>query len=393
MLTGGQLMHLGDLYGLSWRANYIKWGRLDAAGRLTAIALDPTRLRQWAYRQMQEPDGESVARDALMAAATETANEHLTQELVEEWKTKTAQGSRLCAEIDAIFDTSRTTPLDGVPELAAAITRRRQLEIAEQELPLLVEELEYDQDEGAILSADAKRFMRRVEENFDGAEAKSLQGLVDTFRVCRVGEEKLVDESRSDRFGRITGQATAVGTSLTQSTVPFRTGRALLRGIRGIGVLSHFLTDVSAGDTRGQSWGKFLWLVALAVGGVSYAATFITGSTGVVSSLFAIVALAGPIAVFARRNSWTALPWMLGAFLLPVLAWNFDDVIDGWRPRGDGFLRSVVRGVLEMIDNGQVGFTLLAAALSFTLLGFIGARPQPKAATRTGGSSKAQAHR
>jgi patatin-related protein len=45
-LTGMQLNHFGAFYKRSWRANDWMWGRLDGAGWLVHVLLDPRRVRQ-----------------------------------------------------------------------------------------------------------------------------------------------------------------------------------------------------------------------------------------------------------------------------------------------------------------------------------------------------------
>jgi Protein of unknown function (DUF3376) len=47
-LTGLQLHHFGAFYKASWRANDWMWGRLDGAGWLVHVLLDPRRLRELA---------------------------------------------------------------------------------------------------------------------------------------------------------------------------------------------------------------------------------------------------------------------------------------------------------------------------------------------------------
>jgi patatin-related protein len=59
-LTGMQFHHFGAFYKRSWRANDWMWGRLDGAGWLVHILLDPRRVR-WIAQQRagQRRDGES----------------------------------------------------------------------------------------------------------------------------------------------------------------------------------------------------------------------------------------------------------------------------------------------------------------------------------------------
>jgi patatin-related protein len=53
-LTGMQLHHFGAFYKRSWRANDWLWGRLDGAGWLVHILLDPRRVRSIAERRKTE---------------------------------------------------------------------------------------------------------------------------------------------------------------------------------------------------------------------------------------------------------------------------------------------------------------------------------------------------
>ena len=49
-LTGMQFHHFGAFYKRSWRANDWMWGRLDGAGWLVHVLLDPRRVR-WIVQQ------------------------------------------------------------------------------------------------------------------------------------------------------------------------------------------------------------------------------------------------------------------------------------------------------------------------------------------------------
>ena len=61
-LTGMQLHHFGAFYKRSWRANDWLWGRLDGAGWLVHVLLDPRRLRSIAEgRKEERKDGETGA--------------------------------------------------------------------------------------------------------------------------------------------------------------------------------------------------------------------------------------------------------------------------------------------------------------------------------------------
>jgi predicted acylesterase/phospholipase RssA len=53
-LTGMQLHHFGAFYKRSWRANDWMWGRLDGAGWLVHVLLDPRRVRSIVERRQEE---------------------------------------------------------------------------------------------------------------------------------------------------------------------------------------------------------------------------------------------------------------------------------------------------------------------------------------------------
>jgi patatin-related protein len=56
-LTGMQLHHFGAFYKRSWRANDWMWGRLDGAGWLVHVLLDPRRVQARANKREPGPDG------------------------------------------------------------------------------------------------------------------------------------------------------------------------------------------------------------------------------------------------------------------------------------------------------------------------------------------------
>lgn len=55
-LTGMQLHHFGAFYKRSWRANDWMWGRLDGAGWLVHVLLDPRRVQQIVSARGTQPD-------------------------------------------------------------------------------------------------------------------------------------------------------------------------------------------------------------------------------------------------------------------------------------------------------------------------------------------------
>jgi patatin-related protein len=64
-LTGMQFHHFGAFYKRSWRANDWMWGRLDGAGWLVHVLLDPRRIRSIVHRHADDLDNTQENAGAL----------------------------------------------------------------------------------------------------------------------------------------------------------------------------------------------------------------------------------------------------------------------------------------------------------------------------------------
>jgi patatin-related protein len=139
-LTGMQLHHFGAFYKRSWRANDWVWGRLDGAGWLVHVLLDPRRVRSIVERRKEDrTEGETAAEwflreletfgapelpDASTAApsAGGTSDEDLTKET-------------LLDELDFLNDTS-TTP-SSIPKTSLWLAQVWQQRVLDDEMDVL----------------------------------------------------------------------------------------------------------------------------------------------------------------------------------------------------------------------------------------------------------------
>jgi patatin-related protein len=140
-LTGMQLHHFGAFYKRSWRANDWLWGRLDGAGWLVHVLLDPRRVRsiverrkeerqegetgaQWFLRQLETfgaPELPDVSSDPPKAGGT--ADEKLTKKT-------------LLDEL-AFLDNTSTTPPSSIPKTSLWLAQVWQQRVLDDELDVL----------------------------------------------------------------------------------------------------------------------------------------------------------------------------------------------------------------------------------------------------------------
>ncbi|HEX2030616.1 MAG TPA: patatin-like protein, partial [Actinomycetota bacterium] len=142
-LAGIQLGHFGAFYKRSWRANDWMWGRLDGAWRLAQVVLSPERLRKLALATGKPgPDRLAMVVDAiesialgLDAAAHPVLRPRWNREAVEEELRFIALDAPDPEDVPA-----------SLPEAAAAVARRIQLEVLTGELKHLADAIEADRD-------------------------------------------------------------------------------------------------------------------------------------------------------------------------------------------------------------------------------------------------------
>lgn len=159
-LTGVGLGHFAGFYRSSWRANDYMWGRLDAAARIVEMLLDEVRVAP----------GEEVATAKSLAAVVVPANadegarwlvHEALDEICPEYELAgdcVPDANQLRAQLEKAIeeelkepDENRPAPAEstGAPLTRIVCTRAVQLEILQDELPVLVEESARDAERGS----------------------------------------------------------------------------------------------------------------------------------------------------------------------------------------------------------------------------------------------------
>ncbi len=139
-LTGLQLHHFGAFYKSSWRANDWTWGRLDGAGWLVHLLLDPRRIltvvqdaevggsrRAWFYDRLRELFGGGADPDEVIGVAADGSDIRLTRQAV-------------FTELRFLDDITARVPTS-LPLTSMWVARSWQKCITEVELPVLAREM------------------------------------------------------------------------------------------------------------------------------------------------------------------------------------------------------------------------------------------------------------
>jgi len=226
-LAGVQVGHFGAFYKRSWRINDWMFGRLDGAERIVRILLDPSRLVRLYGRETASPavpaDGIETVLSLLRGAVLEgVAREDDRVFLQSQWDTRLDAMRRELA----FLDTAANLP-EQLPECAAMVLERLHLDILRRELPALADAVGDDELDGADLSSNGPKFLKRFRgAMFPDAEKRTwgqhkyasapdlpVEQLIQLFKGARVGEEKILDEAGTDRFTIMATRSAAVAVS------------------------------------------------------------------------------------------------------------------------------------------------------------------------------------
>ena len=143
-LTGLQLHHFGAFCKASWRANDWMWGRLDGAGWLVHMLLDPGRLHDLAS-MASDPD---AFRAGLRVKLEQIAGSPAPPGV---WTPFPAQPGRppVPAELDFLSAAQPPPPPVSLPVTAIWVASGLQRIIAAEELPHVAEQVGVDAAQGA----------------------------------------------------------------------------------------------------------------------------------------------------------------------------------------------------------------------------------------------------
>ncbi|MGN6791006.1 MAG: patatin-like protein [Streptosporangiaceae bacterium] len=241
-LTGLQLHHFGAFYKASWRANDWMWGRLDGAGWLVHVLLDPRRLHQ---RAAEAPD-QAAYREKLRADLEQIAGSPAPPGV---WEPFAAHAGRpgAAAEMDFLTAATAPPPPTSLPVTAMWVAGGVQRIIAGEELAHVAEQVEKDTKAGAQESA-ARAFVSAY-HNATGTAAGSYPGVPDAkaaevLHACQVSSEKLTAEMGSTLFTKTVTRAAAVSVKVADTGKLPTFLRPVLTGARTATSLAYRVTSV-----------------------------------------------------------------------------------------------------------------------------------------------------
>lgn len=338
-VTGVALGHFAGFYKRSWRANDWMWGRLDGASRIIDAVLDPARLRQvW----FGDPDG-LVA--AIEQAATSSAKPGVSAYLQQGWATASATEA-FRNEIAAI-STRPTLDNPKLTTLRRLIGTRLQLEIVLDELAGLAYAVHRDRAEGSFATTAADEFLRRTADAFDAPSlhpgatfdpTRSEQqlktgtvdvgGVVDAFRACSVGRERVHDDLGSDRLTSIIGRTAVISTTAARNSTTWPPANAVLGAFRSAGLLLYLLTGLVTPRARRGATAQLALILAFAAGAAGIGIIVTADNLGLTSSLICLVLIGIPLIVAGLRLR--LLPVALALVLITALAlaaWHLDPLL------------------------------------------------------------------
>lgn len=353
-LTGLQLNHFGAFYRGSWRANDWMWGRIDGAGWVLRVLLQPTRVRALGQTPAQILDRLSAA----TGARTQDA------------------GTLVTAELARLLDVETDDQLpDGLPETALWAATAVQRRIAWQELEK-VYDLSQDskaepatENSGGFRREAAKAFPSGGGQLDDPSEDHLRKVVPGLLAECRVGEETIAQDARSGSrlFIQTASKTLATGSAAAQTVAgqkPPGPLRPVLPVLRGAATTTYVV---------GMGASSIPQLLAYMVGAGGLAA--LTGGLSGVGALVhatAVVALGLLLFLFlyiglsqTRLKAVASVLLALGGVLLFYIAaapfipddWR----VGSWQPREGPF--QVLDGITAWLRDHAVAWLILVLAI------------------------------
>jgi patatin-related protein len=298
-LTGLQLHHFGAFYKASWRANDWMWGRLDGAGWLVHVLLDPRRLRELAA---EAPDPAAFLAD-LRARLQQIAGGPAPPGV---WEPFPPQAGRpgAAAEMDFLTATTPPPPIS-LPVTAMWVAAGLQRLIAGEELAHVAEQIDKDTKAGAE-EATARAFVSAY-HNATGAAAGGSYPVVpdakatEVLHACQVSAEKLTSEIGTKLFTQTVTRAAAVSVKAVDMGKAMPSFlRPVLTGARTVTSLAYRVTSIGPA----ARYPLFAGLALIALGVLASTSTInLLSAAGLVAVLAGLLL----VAVGAARRIVLAL--------------------------------------------------------------------------------------
>jgi patatin-related protein len=301
-LTGMQIHHFGAFFKASWRANDWMWGRLDGAGWLVHVLLDPRRI----LAVLQ-------AEDIPAGQRAEVFLERLQQALDPGDPLSAAQRASLLTELNFLGELHSAPMPASLPGLALWAATALQRHIAADELAEVARQIEASQD-GKPTSPEQGWLNHYKQAAKIPDPERQVREVAALLPSCPVPAETITEEAQAvtPLFLRTVAQAGAVGVGVVTSVkkpAPVAL-RAAFQTIRAISLTAYTAID----RTNGVRRNVILVGLALMVAGVlaMLTHTIWLGLPGLV--LFGAGALMALIAI------WRSVPWVVAGVAAVAVA-------------------------------------------------------------------------
>nr|WES10799.1 DUF3376 domain-containing protein [Streptomyces sp.] len=202
-LTGLQLHHFGAFYKSSWCANDWMWGRLDGAGWLVQLLLDPRHLA----RKAAASGDPARFRTELVAALREIADADPPPGVQEPFPDGQAP------ELGFLADPAPALPRS-LPVTSIWVAGGLQRLIAAQELATIAEQADQDVAAGAAGHAGAflAAYRQAAPGNGEAYPPVPPSMVADVLHACRVSDETLQGELGTSLMSETLARTAAVAT-------------------------------------------------------------------------------------------------------------------------------------------------------------------------------------
>jgi hypothetical protein len=238
-LTGMQLAHFGAFYKASWRASDWAWGRIDGAGWLVHLLLDPRRIRTVTERELPEGrSGESKASwflEELCATVLELPTIPAGQEPTDEVR----------AELESVFSQD---PLPAsLPLTALWLAQMWQRWIAAAELPTVAQQMDETSSRPHRWAGEVDAAVRAGE----ASQAGTSEVFGDLLARCPVPDETFASELEEPLFRKTIAKAIGVvGAMLDGVPRVFPFLGSILTTVRTLTLAVHRAVRATNGRTR-----------------------------------------------------------------------------------------------------------------------------------------------
>jgi patatin-related protein len=304
-LTGVQLSHFGAFFKRSWRANDWMWGRLDGAGWLVHVLLDPRRINAIAIAKDGSRATGFLGQLTELGVPEPPAAPGIPVSPTADGVQQRLNLDTIMAELAFLDDATAPVPVS-LPLTALWVARGRQAQVAADEMAVLAQTiLDPELQEGA--STAARTWANSVIEASPADRERNATALL---TGCPVPDERLQSELGTPLMVRTAAKAAAVTAaavnSMPQIPPPVRPFTSTLRTVTLAG---YRVTNLVKAMPRRMILAGLALLLIGAFLATGQSAVF--GLTGVL-----IAAIGGYLLVF---GAWQTSRGVLAAVLSATL--------------------------------------------------------------------------